>query len=71
MLGHNAFDLVYTGVGAHLTMFVEHDSVPWEAPPGQMTESDGEGCLAGHGDRVLLSYILQAVKPRVTARRRP
>jgi SAM-dependent methyltransferase len=49
--------------GLHLTMFVEHDSVPWEALPGQMTEADGEWRLVEHGNRVPLSYTLQAVKP--------
>jgi len=50
-------------VGLRLTMFVEHDSVPWEGLPGQMTESDGEWRLIEHGDRVPLSYTLQAIKP--------
>ena len=49
--------------GLHLTMFVEHDSVPWDGLPGQMTEADGEWRLVEHGDRVPLSYTLQAVKP--------
>ena len=49
--------------GLQLTMFVEHDSVPWEGLPGQMTESVGEWRLSEHGDRVPLSYTLQAVKP--------
>jgi SAM-dependent methyltransferase len=49
--------------GLQLTMFVEHDSVPWEALPGRMTESDGEWRLTEHGERVPLSYTLQAVKP--------
>jgi len=49
--------------GLQLTMFVEHDSVPWEGLPGQMTEADGEWRLTEHGDRVPLSYTLQAVKP--------
>ncbi len=30
------------GAGLELTMFVEHDSVPWEALPGQMVEDDNE-----------------------------
>jgi SAM-dependent methyltransferase len=49
--------------GLQLTMFVEHDSVPWDGLPGLMTESDGEWRLIEHGDRVPLSYTLQAVKP--------
>lgn len=49
--------------GLSLTMFAEHDSVPWEALPGQMAAADGEWRLVEHGDRVPLSYTLQAVKP--------
>jgi SAM-dependent methyltransferase len=50
--------------GLRLTMFVEHDSVPWEALPGRMhTGDDGEWRLDEYGDRLPLSYTLQAVKP--------
>jgi hypothetical protein len=44
-------------------MLVEHDSVPWEALPGRMHNVGGEWRLVEHGERLLLSYTLQAVKP--------
>ena len=34
--------------GLELTMFVEHDSVPWEALPGRMHRDDGEWRLIEH-----------------------
>ena len=49
--------------GLRLTMLDEHDSVPWDALPGQMTEDDGEWRLTEHRDRLPLSYTLQAIKP--------
>ncbi|WP_368499070.1 class I SAM-dependent methyltransferase [Herbiconiux sp. A18JL235] len=50
--------------GLVLTMLVEHDSVPWEALPGQMVERpDGEHALGERAGVVPLSYTLQAVKP--------
>ncbi|MFN8072104.1 MAG: class I SAM-dependent methyltransferase [Mycobacterium sp.] len=49
--------------GLRLTMLVEHDSVPWEGLPGQMKVADGEWRLIEHGERVPLSYTLQAEKP--------
>ena len=49
--------------GLELTMFVEHDSVPWEALPGHMRREDGEWRLIEHPERLPLSYTLQAVKP--------
>ncbi|GAY16900.1 class I SAM-dependent methyltransferase [Mycobacterium sp. shizuoka-1] len=49
--------------GLRLTMLVEHDSVPWDALPGRMRNTDGEWRLDEHGDRLPLSYTLQAVKP--------
>jgi SAM-dependent methyltransferase len=48
--------------GLELTMFVEHDSVPWEALPGRMRRDDGEWRLVDHPERLPLSYTLQAVK---------
>jgi SAM-dependent methyltransferase len=52
------------GVGLTLTMLVEHDSVPWEALPGQMIErADGEYALAERANVAPLSYTIQAVKP--------
>lgn len=49
--------------GLRLTMLVEHDSVPWDALPGRMHDTDGEWRLDEHGERLPLSYTLQAVKP--------
>ncbi|WP_163803551.1 class I SAM-dependent methyltransferase [Mycolicibacterium anyangense] len=50
--------------GLQLTMFVEHDSVPWNALDGLMRrDDDGEWRLVEHGDLLPLSYTLQAVKP--------
>jgi 2-polyprenyl-3-methyl-5-hydroxy-6-metoxy-1,4-benzoquinol methylase len=50
-------------VGMNLTMLVEHDSVPWEALPGQMERrDDGEWRLADRPERLPHSYTLQAVK---------
>lgn len=49
--------------GLDLTMLTEHDSVPWEALPGQMTrDGHGEWRLADRPWRVPCSYTLQAVK---------
>ncbi len=48
--------------GLELTMLVEHDSVPWEALPGRMHRQDGEWRLTENGDRLPLSFTLQAVK---------
>ncbi len=50
--------------GLVITGLVEHDSVPWEALPGQMTlRDDGEWALAGRAGVAPLTYTLQAVKP--------
>lgn len=49
--------------GLRLSMLVEHDSVPWDALPGRMQCVDGEWRLTEHGERLPLSYTLQAVKP--------
>nr|WP_255497066.1 MULTISPECIES: methyltransferase domain-containing protein [unclassified Mycolicibacterium] len=49
--------------GLRLSMLVEHDSVPWEALPGRMHNTDGEWRLDEHAERLPLSYTLQAVKP--------
>jgi len=49
--------------GLALTALVEHDSVPWEALPGQMLERpDGEHALDARAGVMPLSYTLQAVK---------
>jgi hypothetical protein len=48
-----------------LTQFVEHDSLPWEALPGQMCRVEhGEWRLADRPERVPHSYTLQAFTPR-------
>ena len=47
--------------GMELTALVEHDSIPWEALPGQMTRDDsGEWRLAERPWRLAASYTLQA-----------
>jgi SAM-dependent methyltransferase len=49
--------------GMRLTMLVEHDSVPWEALPGQMERLDGdEWRLRDRPWRLPHTYTLQAVK---------
>jgi SAM-dependent methyltransferase len=53
------------GHGLRVTGLVEHDSVPWEALPGQMEELPGrEFRIAQQPARVPHSYTLQAVKDR-------
>ena len=50
-------------VDLKLTGLVEHDSVPWEAFPGQMVEGDdGEWRLKERPERIPCTYTLQAVK---------
>jgi SAM-dependent methyltransferase len=49
--------------GMELTMLVEHDSVPWNALPGQMEQVElGEWRLSDRPWRLAHSYTLQAVK---------
>lgn len=49
--------------GMKLTMLVEHDSVPWNALPGQMEQVElGEWRLTDRPWRVPHTYTLQAVK---------
>ncbi|MFC0628183.1 class I SAM-dependent methyltransferase [Kribbella deserti] len=51
--------------GLQLTALSEHDSVPWEALPGLMTQADlGEWRLTDRPERLAASYTLQAVKLR-------
>lgn len=46
-----------------ITMFEEHQSVPWEALPGQMTKGeDGDWRLVDRPQRLPLTYTVQAVK---------
>jgi SAM-dependent methyltransferase len=50
-------------VGMELTQLVEHDSIPWNALPGQMTQDDdGEWRLSDLPERLAASFTLQAVK---------
>ncbi len=50
--------------GLTLTAFTEHDSVPWNAIPGQMErdETADEWRMRDTPSRVAASYTLQAVK---------
>jgi SAM-dependent methyltransferase len=49
--------------GMTITGLTEHDSVPWEALPGQMERgADGEWRLASRPWRLPLSYTLQAIR---------
>jgi SAM-dependent methyltransferase len=50
--------------GLRLTGFTEHDSVPWEAQPGQMTlsDDDGEWRLSDRPWRLACSYTLRALR---------
>ena len=66
MSGITAWGEIVTALleaGMELTMLVEHDSVPWEALPGQMTQIDlGEWRLTDRPWRLPHSYTLQAIK---------
>jgi SAM-dependent methyltransferase len=49
--------------GLRLTMLVEHDSAPWCALPGLMTQDEaGEWRLTDRPERLAATYTLQAVK---------
>lgn len=51
--------------GMSITSLVEHDSVPWEALPGQMVErAGGEWQLREGRERLPLSYTLTATRVR-------
>ena len=50
--------------GMELTGLTEHDSVPWEALPGQMVQAGHEWRLADRPWRLAHSYTLQATKRR-------
>lgn len=50
--------------GMQVTALTEHDSVPWEALPGQMRRNEtNEWQLRSQPERVAHSYTLQASKP--------
>jgi SAM-dependent methyltransferase len=52
------------GAGLELTALEEHDSVPWDAMPGQMTAiGGGEFRLTDRPERLPHSYTLQACRP--------
>ena len=47
-----------------VTGLVEHDSVPWNARPGEMdATSDGEWRMRDRPERFPCTYTLQARKP--------
>jgi SAM-dependent methyltransferase len=51
--------------GLELTAFEEHDSVPWDAQPGQMTDlGGGEYRLTDRPERLPHTYTLQARRTR-------
>ncbi|KXL41534.1 hypothetical protein M433DRAFT_381221 [Acidomyces richmondensis BFW] len=53
------------GAGLEIRSFVEHQSVPWDALPGQMDKLEaGEYALREGRERLPLTYTLQATKPR-------
>jgi SAM-dependent methyltransferase len=63
---HGLGDIVTAllGQGLVITMLVEHDSVPWDALPGQMTrQHNGEFRLTERPERLPHTYTLQAVRP--------
>jgi SAM-dependent methyltransferase len=50
--------------GLQLTGLTEHDCVPWDALPGQMTSDErGEYRLTDRPERLAASYTLTATKP--------
>lgn len=53
------------GAGLQLTALVEHDSIPWEAMPGVMTQDQesGEWRLTDRPTRLPASFTLTATKP--------
>lgn len=50
--------------GMTVTGLAEHDSIPWNALPGMMTETGGEWRLTDNPARLACSFTLQAVKNR-------
>lgn len=55
------------GAGLQLVALEEHRTVPWAALPGRMERVGEEYRLAEHGERVPLTYTLQAVRPATPA----
>ena len=55
--------------GMQITALTDHDTVPWEALPGQMQQTEAnEWQLRNRPERVAHSYTLQAVKPGAAVR---
>ena len=51
------------GAGMRITLLEEHDTVPWLALPGLMTDAGGgEWRLTERPERLAASYTLRAVK---------
>ncbi|WDZ82889.1 class I SAM-dependent methyltransferase [Micromonospora cathayae] len=51
------------GAGMRVTGLVEHDSIPWNGLPGQLTRGDDqEWRLVDRPERLPMSYTLQAVR---------
>jgi SAM-dependent methyltransferase len=63
---HSIGEIVTALLDAGMTVsgLVEHNSVPWNALPGMMTESGGEWRLTDSPERLAASFTLQAVKKR-------
>ncbi|MBK6763064.1 MAG: class I SAM-dependent methyltransferase [Micrococcales bacterium] len=49
--------------GLRVTQLIEHDSVPWNPLPTQMSRRGAEWVLSDRPERLPLTYTLQAVKP--------
>jgi hypothetical protein len=65
---HGLGEIVTAVLDAGLTVtgLVEHQSVPWDAIPGKMTEvGDREWQLTDRPERLPHTYTLQAVRPVV------
>ena len=60
-LGEVVTALLDTGMA--ITGLVEHDSVPWNARPGEMAPTDGEWRMRDRPERFPCTYTLQARKP--------
>jgi hypothetical protein len=62
---HGLGEIVQSLIDAGITVtgLVEHQSIPWEARPGEMTRgSDGEFRLIDKPERLPLSFTLQGIK---------
>jgi SAM-dependent methyltransferase len=61
---HGLGEIVTALLDAGMTLagLVEHDSVPWNALPGLMTETGGEWRLTENPSRLACSYTIQAMR---------